>query len=48
LIGQYHRFIKHRLGIAAVHRTDKTGQFVLEVEKPADNADAVFEEAQAA
>ena len=29
-------------------RTDKTGQFVLEVEKPADNADAVFEEAQAA
>jgi tetratricopeptide (TPR) repeat protein len=29
-------------------RTDKTGQFVLEVEKPADNADSVFEEAQAA
>jgi tetratricopeptide (TPR) repeat protein len=29
-------------------RTDKTGQFVLDVEKPADNADAVFEEAQAA
>ena len=29
-------------------RTDKTGQFVLHVEKPADNADAVFEEAQAA
>jgi hypothetical protein len=28
-------------------RTDKTGQFVLDVEKPADNA-AVFEEAQAA
>ena len=28
--------------------SDKTGQFVLEVEKPADNADAVFEEAQAA
>jgi tetratricopeptide (TPR) repeat protein len=29
-------------------RTDKTGQFVLDVEKPADNADAIFEEAQAA
>jgi tetratricopeptide (TPR) repeat protein len=29
-------------------RTDKTGQFVMDVEKPADNADAVFEEAQAA
>jgi hypothetical protein len=29
-------------------RTDKTGQFVLDVEKPADTADAVFEEAQAA
>jgi tetratricopeptide (TPR) repeat protein len=29
-------------------RTDKTGQFVLHVEKPADNADAVFEDAQAA
>jgi len=28
-------------------RTDKTGQFVMDV-KPADNADAVFEEAQAA
>jgi hypothetical protein len=28
-------------------RTDKTGQFVLDVDKPADNA-AVFEEAQAA
>jgi tetratricopeptide (TPR) repeat protein len=29
-------------------RTDKTGQFVLDVEKPADNVHAVFEEAQAA
>ena len=29
-------------------RTDRTGQFVLDVEKPADDADAVFEEAQAA
>ena len=29
-------------------RTDKTGQFVLDVEEPADDADAVFEEAQAA
>jgi tetratricopeptide (TPR) repeat protein len=29
-------------------RTDKTGQFVLDVEKPADTADAVFETAQAA
>jgi hypothetical protein len=29
-------------------RTDKAGQFVLHVEKPADNADAVFEESQAA
>ena len=29
-------------------RTDKSGQFVLDVEKPADNADAVFEAAQAA
>ena len=29
-------------------RTDKTGQFVLDVEKPGDNADAVFEGAQAA
>ena len=29
-------------------RTDKTGQFVLEVEKPADNVDAIFEQAQAA
>ena len=29
-------------------RTDKTGQFVLEVEKPADNVDAIFETAQAA
>lgn len=29
-------------------RTDRTGQFVLDVEKPADDADAVFEAAQAA
>ena len=29
-------------------RTDKNGQFVLDVEKPADDADAIFEEAQAA
>jgi len=29
-------------------RTDRTGQFVLEVEQPADCADAVFEDAQAA
>jgi tetratricopeptide (TPR) repeat protein len=29
-------------------RADKTGQFVLDVEKPAGDADAVFEEAQAA
>jgi tetratricopeptide (TPR) repeat protein len=29
-------------------RTDKTGQFVLDVEKPADSADAIFEQAQAA
>ncbi len=29
-------------------RTDKTGQFVLDVEKPADDTDAVFVEAQAA
>ena len=29
-------------------RTDKTGQFVLDVEKPADDADAVFGDAQAA
>ena len=29
-------------------RTDKSGQFVLDVEKPADDADAVFEAAQAA
>jgi tetratricopeptide (TPR) repeat protein len=29
-------------------RTDKTGQFVLDVEKPAGDADAVFDEAQAA
>lgn len=29
-------------------RTDKSGQFVLDIEKPADDADAVFEEAQAA
>src|SRR5258708_24009826 len=29
-------------------RTDRTGQFVLDVEKPADDADAVFEEAQGA
>jgi tetratricopeptide (TPR) repeat protein len=29
-------------------RTDKTGQFVLDVEKPADDADAVFAAAQAA
>ena len=29
-------------------RTDKCGQFVLDIEKPADDADAVFEEAQAA
>jgi hypothetical protein len=28
--------------------TDKTGQFALPVEKPADNSDAVFEDAQAA
>ena len=27
-------------------RTDMTGQFVLEVEKPTDKADAIFEEAQ--
>ena len=29
-------------------RTDKTGQFVLDVEKPGDDADAVFREAQEA
>jgi tetratricopeptide (TPR) repeat protein len=29
-------------------RTDKTGQFVLDVEKPADDADMVFAQAQAA
>jgi tetratricopeptide (TPR) repeat protein len=29
-------------------RTDNTGQFVLDVEKPADDADAVFEDAQSA
>ena len=29
-------------------RADKTGQFVLDVEKPADDADAVFEDAQSA
>jgi tetratricopeptide (TPR) repeat protein len=29
-------------------RTDKSGQFVFDVEKPANDADAVFEEAQAA
>jgi tetratricopeptide (TPR) repeat protein len=29
-------------------RTDKTGQFVLDVDKPADDADAVFHDAQAA
>ena len=29
-------------------RTDKTGQFVLDVERPADDADAVFEDAQSA
>jgi hypothetical protein len=30
------------------HRTDKAGQFVLDVETPADNVDAVFETAQVA
>ena len=29
-------------------RTDKTGQFVLDVDKPADDADAIFAQAQAA
>jgi tetratricopeptide (TPR) repeat protein len=29
-------------------RTDKTGQFVLDVDKPADSVDAIFEQAQAA
>jgi tetratricopeptide (TPR) repeat protein len=29
-------------------RTDKTGQYVLDVEKPADDADAIFAQAQAA
>jgi len=29
-------------------RTDNTGQFVLDVERPADDADAVFEDAQSA
>jgi hypothetical protein len=33
---------------AEPHRTDKTSQFVLNVEKPADNVDAVFETAQVA
>jgi hypothetical protein len=33
---------------AEPHRTDKTSQFVLNVEKPADNVYAVFETAQVA